>query len=87
MSLCVRACVKGISKINIKVVFSAGACDLLLEGQQGALPDIKRAANAQITNQGYSVTTYGISSKNDWHASSITSNLQGGLDYVLVSFL
>ncbi|KAM0942328.1 putative UDP-N-acetylmuramate--L-alanine ligase [Dioscorea sansibarensis] len=72
---------------------SAGACDLLLEGQQGALPDIKRAANAQITNQGaanaqitnqgYSVTTYGISSKNDWHASSITSNLQGGLDYVL----
>ncbi|KAH7669090.1 UDP-N-acetylmuramate--L-alanine ligase protein [Dioscorea alata] len=62
---------------------SPGACDLLVEDQQGIVPDIKRLANAQITNQGYYVTTYGISSKNDWHASSITSNLQGGRDYVL----
>lgn len=68
-------------------MFSAGACDLLVEDQQGIVPNIKRVTNAQITNQGYSVTTYGISSKNDWHASVITSNLQGGLDYVLVSFL
>ncbi|KAJ0966934.1 hypothetical protein J5N97_023851 [Dioscorea zingiberensis] len=59
---------------------SAGACDLLGEDQQGTSPGRKRLANS---NHEYHVTTYGISSKNDWHASSITSNLQGGLDYVL----
>ncbi|XP_020246302.1 uncharacterized protein LOC109824177 [Asparagus officinalis] len=32
---------------------------------------------------GYSITTYGISSKNDWHASSVTPNSHGGQDYVL----
>ncbi|XVF50873.1 hypothetical protein PTKIN_Ptkin04bG0138600 [Pterospermum kingtungense] len=32
---------------------------------------------------GYSITTYGISSTNEWHASSIRPNSQGGSDYVL----
>ncbi|KAG0497834.1 hypothetical protein HPP92_002525 [Vanilla planifolia] len=36
-----------------------------------------------ISDVGYTVTTYGLSSKMDWYASCITPNSQGGQDYIL----
>ncbi|WOK97151.1 hypothetical protein Cni_G05859 [Canna indica] len=55
--------------------FSAGACALLNE------PRHEAKTNNMLA--GCAVTTYGISAENDWSASSISSNVLGGQDYVL----
>ncbi|RZC72505.1 hypothetical protein C5167_047983 [Papaver somniferum] len=53
--------------------------------------DIKTASNEELfvpssteSSAHYRVTTYGISNLNEWHASFIVPNSQGGVDYVLV---
>ncbi|XP_026409070.1 uncharacterized protein LOC113304226 [Papaver somniferum] len=63
---------------------SEGACSLLRE------MDIKTASNEELfvpssteSSAHYRVTTYGISNLNEWHASFIVPNSQGGVDYVL----
>ncbi|XP_038971501.1 UDP-N-acetylmuramate--L-alanine ligase-like isoform X1 [Phoenix dactylifera] len=61
---------------------SAGAYALLSESRQATV-SCNVISTSTILNHGYSITTYGLSSKNDWHASSITPNSQGGQDYVL----
>ncbi|KAI3952030.1 hypothetical protein MKX01_004263 [Papaver californicum] len=63
---------------------SEGACSLLREA------DIETASNDELfvpssteSRTHYRVTTYGISSLNEWHASFIVPNSQGGVDYAL----
>ncbi|KAK6135260.1 hypothetical protein DH2020_031003 [Rehmannia glutinosa] len=38
---------------------------------------------AELLNSRYKVTTFGMSSENDWQASSVSSNTLGGCDYKL----
>jgi hypothetical protein len=45
-----------------------------------SVPDLELCDNY------YKTTTYGISSLNDWHASSVHSNFHGGSDYTLVGY-
>ncbi|XP_029116161.1 uncharacterized protein [Elaeis guineensis] len=61
---------------------SAGAYALLNDSRQATV-SCNVISTSTTLNHGYSITTYGLSSKNDWHASSITRNSQGGQDYVL----
>ncbi|KAI3904794.1 hypothetical protein MKX01_006904 [Papaver californicum] len=63
---------------------SEGACSLLRE------TDLETASNDELfvpssteSSAHYRVTTYGISSLNEWHASFTVPNSQGGVDYVL----
>ncbi|KAI3968301.1 hypothetical protein MKW92_032360 [Papaver armeniacum] len=63
---------------------SEGACSLLKD------TDIETASNDELfvpssteSSAHYRVTTYGISNFNEWHASFIVPNSQGGVDYVL----
>ena len=44
------------------------------------------APNLELFDEHYRITTYGISSLNDWHASSIHPNCHGGSDYTLVGY-
>lgn len=65
--------------------FSAGACALLSEQRQEAVASNCTSAISAMSRHGCTVTTYGLSTDNDWSASSITPNLLGGQDYMLVS--
>ncbi|KAI3892746.1 hypothetical protein MKX03_017784 [Papaver bracteatum] len=63
---------------------SEGVCSLLREA------DVETASNDELfvpssteSSAHYRVTTYGISNLNEWHASFIVPNSQGGVDYVL----
>ncbi|XVE58477.1 hypothetical protein DITRI_Ditri04bG0172600 [Diplodiscus trichospermus] len=62
-----------------------GACSLLDHTREGSKP--KHASGTMSVPSsdidGYNITTYGISSTNEWHASSILPNSEGGIDYVL----
>ncbi|KAM3682181.1 hypothetical protein ACB098_12G054100 [Castanea mollissima] len=49
------------------------------EYSSGMMPD----PNLELFDEHYRITTYGISSLNDWHASSIRPNCHGGSDYTL----
>ncbi|XP_043719739.1 UDP-N-acetylmuramate--L-alanine ligase-like isoform X2 [Telopea speciosissima] len=63
---------------------SEGAYSLLCNTRQGCLSDQALwMQSTQLTRGGYRLSTYGISDFNEWHASSIRPNLQGGSDYVL----
>ncbi|XP_021289691.1 uncharacterized protein LOC110420546 isoform X2 [Herrania umbratica] len=64
---------------------SLGAYSLLDYTREGTKPEhsIGMMSIPSSDIDGYNVTTYGISSTNEWHASSICPNSQGGSDYVL----
>ncbi|EOY23304.1 hypothetical protein QUC31_008199 [Theobroma cacao] len=64
---------------------SLGAYSLLDYTREGTKPEhsIGTMSIPSSDIDGYDVTTYGISSTNEWHASSICPNSQGGSDYVL----
>ncbi|OVA13961.1 Mur ligase [Macleaya cordata] len=63
---------------------SEGACSLLSETKpETASDDEPFVPSSTQSNAHYRVTTYGITNSNEWHASSILPNLQGGTDYVL----
>ncbi|PKA66309.1 hypothetical protein AXF42_Ash007006 [Apostasia shenzhenica] len=57
---------------------SAGACSLL-----NTMSKSENCVGSVVSDLDYHVTTYGMSSTMDWHASSITPNLQGGQRYIL----
>ncbi|XP_042496224.1 UDP-N-acetylmuramate--L-alanine ligase-like isoform X2 [Macadamia integrifolia] len=60
------------------------AYSLLRNTRQGFLSDQALwMQSSQLTHVGYRLSTYGISDFNEWHASSICPNSQGGSDYVL----
>ncbi|KAL5744690.1 hypothetical protein ACOSQ2_027806 [Xanthoceras sorbifolium] len=42
-------------------------------------------SSSDICGNSYRIITYGISSKNEWHAKSVRPNSQGGSDYILCS--
>lgn len=65
---------------------SAGAYSLVSEFVQEGVSDSEMVPASLVSDLGYGITTYGISSKNDWYALSITPNSQGGQDYALVSY-
>ncbi|CAL9081166.1 unnamed protein product [Musa textilis] len=60
-----------------------GACALLSEQRQEAVASNCTLATSAMSSHGCTVTTYGLSTDNDWSASSITPNLLGGQDYML----
>ncbi|XP_028065269.1 uncharacterized protein LOC114268315 isoform X2 [Camellia sinensis] len=64
---------------------SVGAYSLLDHGNQvtGSDYSFPVKSNSEVCSDSYRVTTYGISSFNEWHASSLRTNLQGGSDYQL----
>ncbi|KAI8564872.1 hypothetical protein RHMOL_Rhmol03G0216500 [Rhododendron molle] len=64
---------------------SVGACSLLDHNKPTTGPDNSICVKSSLEpcSDRYSVTTYGISSINEWHASALHSNLQGGSDYQL----
>ncbi|ONK80311.1 uncharacterized protein A4U43_C01F16260 [Asparagus officinalis] len=62
---------------------SAGAYSLVSKSIKERVSDCEMVLTSLASKPGYSITTYGISSKNDWHASSVTPNSHGGQDYVL----
>ncbi|MCL7029565.1 hypothetical protein MKW94_024034, partial [Papaver nudicaule] len=63
---------------------SEGACCLLMETDiQTATKNELFASSSTQSTAHYRVTTYGISNVNEWHASFILPNSQGGVDYVL----
>ncbi|PSS04389.1 UDP-N-acetylmuramate--L-alanine ligase [Actinidia chinensis var. chinensis] len=64
---------------------SVGARSLLGHRKQVNGSDYYNPAKSSLEpcSDSYRVTTYGISSSNEWHASSLRSNLQGGTDYKL----
>ncbi|XP_019053135.1 PREDICTED: uncharacterized protein LOC104595977 isoform X2 [Nelumbo nucifera] len=63
---------------------SEGASNLLNQRRQETVSDhAQLTPSFQLSSDGYSISTYGISNFNDWHASSIRLNSQGGSDYVL----
>ncbi|KAK2653977.1 hypothetical protein Ddye_013833 [Dipteronia dyeriana] len=41
--------------------------------------------SSEVCGNSYRIVTYGVSSKNKWHAKSICPNSQGGSDYILCS--
>ncbi|TYH98685.1 hypothetical protein ES332_A11G014800v1 [Gossypium tomentosum] len=63
-----------------------GARSLLDYTSEGSKPE-HASGTMLVTSSdvdGYNIITYGISSTNEWHASSICPNSKGGSDYVLV---
>ncbi|KAJ4954197.1 hypothetical protein NE237_031029 [Protea cynaroides] len=63
---------------------SEGAYSLLHHARRECLSDSALwIPNSQLASAGYRLSTFGISDFNEWHASSIRPNLQGGSDYVL----
>ncbi|XVF09935.1 hypothetical protein REPUB_Repub07fG0140100 [Reevesia pubescens] len=64
---------------------SFGAYSLIDYTGEGTKPEhASRTMSVPISDiDGYNITTYGISSTNEWNASSIRPNPQGGSDYVL----
>lgn len=71
-----------------KSVFnSEGAYSLLTDGKQPIGSHNwsgLRSRPLEKCSDSYNITTYGTTSLNDWHASSIRPNLNGGCDYTLV---
>lgn len=69
---------------------SPGACSLLDHRRQATGSEyssgVMSVPNLDPYDNYYKTTTYGISSLNDWHASSVHSNFHGGSDYTLVGF-
>ncbi|XP_058205999.1 uncharacterized protein LOC131319651 isoform X2 [Rhododendron vialii] len=65
---------------------SVGACSLLDHNKRITGPDNSICVKSSLEpcSDRYRVTTYGISSINEWHASALHSNSQGGSDYQLV---
>ncbi|KHG27273.1 UDP-N-acetylmuramate--L-alanine ligase [Gossypium arboreum] len=64
---------------------SVGARSLLDYTSEGSKPE-HTSGTMLVTSSdvdGYNIITYGISSTNEWHASSICPNSKGGSDYVL----
>ncbi|XP_072978094.1 uncharacterized protein [Typha angustifolia] len=61
---------------------SPGAYELLSKTRREIISS-SCMGSASTDSLWYSITTYGLSNEYDWHASSITPNLQGGQDYVL----
>ncbi|PPD97080.1 hypothetical protein GOBAR_DD05868 [Gossypium barbadense] len=64
---------------------SVGAHSLLDYTSEGSKPE-HASGTMSVTSSdvdGYNIITYGISSTNEWHASSICPNSKGGTDYVL----
>ncbi|MBA0588924.1 hypothetical protein Gorai_017702, partial [Gossypium raimondii] len=64
---------------------SVGARSLLDYTSEGSKPE-RASGTMSVTSSdvdGYNIITYGISSTNEWHASSICPNSKGGTDYVL----
>ncbi|KAK8267642.1 hypothetical protein V6Z12_D11G012300 [Gossypium hirsutum] len=62
-----------------------GARSLLDYTSEGSKPE-HASGTMSVTSSdvdGYNIITYGISSTNEWHASSICPNSKGGTDYVL----
>ncbi|KAK5782639.1 uncharacterized protein LOC108454576 [Gossypium arboreum] len=62
-----------------------GARSLLDYTSEGSKPE-HTSGTMLVTSSdvdGYNIITYGISSTNEWHASSICPNSKGGSDYVL----
>lgn len=61
---------------------------MLDHGKQATVADssngIVSLPSSEICGDSYRITTYGISSFNEWHASSVCPNSQGGSDYILV---
>lgn len=64
---------------------SAGAMSLVSKSVHEDASNCDMVLETLVSNLGHSITTYGISTKNDWHASSVTLNPHGGQDYILVS--
>ncbi|KAI0529243.1 hypothetical protein KFK09_001790 [Dendrobium nobile] len=62
---------------------SAGAHSLLRDCKPKTLSNKYICSGSLVSDAGFAVTTYGMSSKMDWHASSVTINSQGGQDYIL----
>ncbi|KAE9464842.1 hypothetical protein C3L33_03259, partial [Rhododendron williamsianum] len=64
---------------------SVGACSLLDHNKRITGPDNSICVKSSLEpcSDRYRVTTYGISSINEWHASALHSNSQGGSDYQL----
>ncbi|KAL7229805.1 hypothetical protein ACSBR2_008375 [Camellia fascicularis] len=64
---------------------SVGAYSLLDHRNQvtGSDYSFPVKSNSEVCSDSYRVTTYGISSFNEWHASSLRTNSQGGSDYQL----
>ncbi|XP_020114647.1 uncharacterized protein LOC109728601 isoform X2 [Ananas comosus] len=62
---------------------SPGACKLLSESANDVVSNRSTGSSSAVLNHSYSTTTYGLSDNNDWCASSITPNSQGGQRYVL----
>ncbi|KAK9293368.1 hypothetical protein L1049_021360 [Liquidambar formosana] len=66
---------------------SVGAYSLLDRGKQAPVADSSNGVvslpSSEICGDSYRITTYGISSFNEWHASSVCPNSQGGSDYIL----
>ncbi|BBG98322.1 septum site-determining protein MIND [Prunus dulcis] len=66
---------------------SEGAYSLLTDGKQPIGSHIwsgLRSRPLEKCSDSYNITSYGTTSFNDWHASSIRPNLKGGCDYTLV---
>ncbi|XP_021826956.1 uncharacterized protein LOC110767660 isoform X2 [Prunus avium] len=66
---------------------SEGAYSLLTDGKQPIGSHNWRGLRSrplEKCSDSYNITTYGTTSFNDWHASSIRPNLKGGCDYTLV---
>lgn len=74
-------------KYWLELQSSAGAYSLLTDCNPKTLASIDISPGSLVSDAGYAVTTYGLSNKMDWHASSITVNSQGGQDYILVNIV
>lgn len=70
---------------------SKGACSLLnhckLAAGSDALKGAMSVRSSKQVGNCYKITTFGLASSNEWHASSIRPNSEGGSDYTLVRFL
>ncbi|XP_062120331.1 uncharacterized protein LOC133834672 isoform X2 [Humulus lupulus] len=66
---------------------SQGAKSLLSNCKQTIGLDAMRGAvsipSSEQRADNYKIATFGISSSNEWHASSITQNSEGGVDYTM----
>ncbi|KAA8539956.1 hypothetical protein F0562_026648 [Nyssa sinensis] len=64
---------------------SIGAYTLLDQRKEGTLSDCshRMQSSSELHSDSYRITTYGISSFNEWHASSVHPNAQGGSNYKL----
>lgn len=71
------------------LLYSQGACSLLNYNKQATGSDASIGAMSipsveLCDSDSYKITSYGITSSNEWQASSICPNSKGGSDYTLV---